>query len=142
MSKHSLHSLVFERRSNCTRPSDSDNFKSLPLKTHSCMFFPYCTWNHAITCTNKLHFTTLSNVCISCVEQFEVKQLKIQNTASGFISQINSELKITRRSLTTTPTASKFLYFAKQRMRWLKNWRVVFRRRRDFCQVHGVVCFL
>mgnify|MGYP002804602075 CR=1 FL=1 len=51
------------------RLSDSGNFKRLLLKTHLRMFFPNWTRNHAITRTNKFHFTTLSNVLIGCVEQ-------------------------------------------------------------------------
>ena len=50
-----------------------------------------------------------------------------------------SELKITQRGLTTTPTGSQFTIFCEVRMRLCENERVVFWRRRDFGQVHGVV---
>ena len=48
-----MHSWVFQKRTNCTRPSDSCNFVRF-WKTHSCMFFPNCTRNHTITYTYRI----------------------------------------------------------------------------------------
>ena len=61
-----MHEWVFQKRTNCTRPSDSCNFVHF-WKTHSCMFFPNCTRNHTITYTKITSYQRHRNSGIICL---------------------------------------------------------------------------